>query len=117
VARSGVSVRCSRISGPLSGEKIQWYLATVCKYGTDQRAAPISSLAVGKAIWLEEVRRSQIMLGLADDPALYLRGSEWLRAHRNAAAEEYVLAAFRDDHETDKSCEAPVRNRPSLSYA
>ena len=51
--------------------------------------------------------RSDIVIGLADDPALYLRGSEWLRAQRSAATEEYVLAAFRDDHETDKSCAAP----------
>lgn len=51
--------------------------------------------------------RSEITIGLADDPALYLRGSEWLRAHRSAATAEYVLAAFRDDHETDKSCENP----------
>jgi exopolysaccharide biosynthesis predicted pyruvyltransferase EpsI len=51
--------------------------------------------------------RSEITIGLADDPALYLRESEWLQAHRSAATEEYVLAAFRDDHETDASCKTP----------
>ena len=51
--------------------------------------------------------RSEITLGLSDDPALYLRRSEWLRAHRSAATEEYVLAALRDDHETDIRCRTP----------
>jgi exopolysaccharide biosynthesis predicted pyruvyltransferase EpsI len=44
--------------------------------------------------------RRGITFGLSSDPALYLRGSEWLEAHRRAATEEYDLAAFRDDHET-----------------
>jgi exopolysaccharide biosynthesis predicted pyruvyltransferase EpsI len=45
--------------------------------------------------------RSGITHALSHDPALYLRGSAWLDAHRQAASEEYDLAAFRDDHETN----------------
>jgi exopolysaccharide biosynthesis predicted pyruvyltransferase EpsI len=40
-----------------------------------------------------------IALGLGHDPALYLRGSDWVERHRAAATEDYILAAFRDDHE------------------
>jgi len=40
-----------------------------------------------------------IVLALSHDPALYLRDSEWVLAHRKASSEEYHLAAFRDDHE------------------
>jgi exopolysaccharide biosynthesis predicted pyruvyltransferase EpsI len=45
--------------------------------------------------------RSGITYALSHDPALSLRGSAWLEAHRRAASEEYDLAAFRDDHETN----------------
>ncbi len=45
--------------------------------------------------------RSDITFALSHDPALYLRGSEWLAAHLRAATAEYDLAAFRDDHETN----------------
>ncbi len=45
--------------------------------------------------------RSGITYGLAYDPALYLRTSDWLAAHRRAASEAYDLAAFRNDHETN----------------
>lgn len=41
----------------------------------------------------------RIETGLSHDPALYLWDSELLNAHRQAATEEYVLAAFRQDHE------------------
>lgn len=44
-----------------------------------------------------------IAMGLAHDPALYLRGSEWLERYRAAATEDYVLAAFRVDHENSAS--------------
>ena len=40
-----------------------------------------------------------IAVGLSHDPALYLRDSELIRTHREAATEEFVLAAFRDDQE------------------
>lgn len=40
-----------------------------------------------------------IEIGISHDPALYLRDSEWLQAHRATATDEYVLAAFRHDHE------------------
>jgi exopolysaccharide biosynthesis predicted pyruvyltransferase EpsI len=42
---------------------------------------------------------SHIELGLGDDPSLYLRGSDWVESHKAAATAEYVLAAFRADHE------------------
>ncbi len=48
--------------------------------------------------------RQDITIALSHDPALYLRDSQWLRSHRAAATEEYVLAAFRDDHEAAHSC-------------
>jgi exopolysaccharide biosynthesis predicted pyruvyltransferase EpsI len=44
-----------------------------------------------------------IMIGLSHDPALYLRGSDWLERYRAAATREYVLAAFRVDHENSAS--------------
>ena len=42
-----------------------------------------------------------IQIGLSHDPALYLRDSAWLKEHKEASTEEYILAAFRNDHETD----------------
>jgi exopolysaccharide biosynthesis predicted pyruvyltransferase EpsI len=42
-----------------------------------------------------------IELGLAHDPALHLRGSRWMEAHRQAATKAFVLISFRDDHETN----------------
>jgi exopolysaccharide biosynthesis predicted pyruvyltransferase EpsI len=45
--------------------------------------------------------RTGVTFALSHDPALYLRESEWLAAHRKAATAEYDLAAFRDDHETN----------------
>ena len=38
---------------------------------------------------------------MAYDPALYLRTSDWLAAHRRAVSEEYDLAVFRNDRETN----------------
>ncbi len=40
-----------------------------------------------------------IRIGLSHDPALYLRDSRWIRDHREAATNEFVLATFRDDLE------------------
>jgi exopolysaccharide biosynthesis predicted pyruvyltransferase EpsI len=40
-----------------------------------------------------------ITLGLSHDPALYLWDSDLIRTHRKASTEEFVLAAFRMDHE------------------
>ena len=45
--------------------------------------------------------RSGISIALSHDPALYLRHSDWMEAHRRAATAEYDLAAFRDDHEAN----------------
>jgi exopolysaccharide biosynthesis predicted pyruvyltransferase EpsI len=83
-----------------------------------------TTIRLGFTPWDEEIRRSQprlkaifardpdsyailqrcelppgIVTGLSHDPALYLRGSEFLRLHRQAATGDFVLAAFRDDHE------------------
>lgn len=41
----------------------------------------------------------RITIGLSHDPALYLRDSELIRDHRMAGTSEFVLAAFRADHE------------------
>jgi exopolysaccharide biosynthesis predicted pyruvyltransferase EpsI len=43
--------------------------------------------------------RKDITIGLSHDPAFYLRSSELIRQHRAAATEDFILAAFRDDHE------------------
>ncbi len=43
--------------------------------------------------------KRNITIGLSHDPALYLRDSEWIGRHRDAATDEFVLAAFRDDFE------------------
>ena len=45
--------------------------------------------------------RPDVVCALSHDPALYLRDSEWLAAHRRASSEDYDLAAFRDDIETN----------------
>lgn len=45
--------------------------------------------------------RSDIRIALSHDPALSLRGSDWLAAHKRASSEEYDLLAFRNDHETN----------------
>jgi len=40
-----------------------------------------------------------IVRGLSHDPALYLRGSEFIKRQKEAASEEHVLAVFRADSE------------------
>jgi exopolysaccharide biosynthesis predicted pyruvyltransferase EpsI len=47
--------------------------------------------------------RPEVVVALSHDPALYLRDTEWLAAHRRATTEEYDLVALRDDHETNLS--------------
>ena len=53
---------------------------------------------------LENLQRAnlpaKIQIGLGHDPAFHLRGSEWISPHRKAATSEYILASFRDDHES-----------------
>ena len=49
-----------------------------------------------------------VEIGLSHDPALYLRGSDWVERYRAAAKREYVLAAFRIDHE---NCASPEWQR------
>lgn len=46
---------------------------------------------------------------LSHDPALYLRHSKWMTAHREAATEEYEVAIFRDDHEANLKYSAALR--------
>jgi exopolysaccharide biosynthesis predicted pyruvyltransferase EpsI len=42
---------------------------------------------------------ASVSIGLSHDPALCLRDTEWMASHRAAATNEYVLLAFRSDHE------------------
>jgi len=83
-----------------------------------------ATIRLGVTTWDEDVRRSKthiraifardpesyatlqtcglngdIAIGLSHDAALYLRSSELIRVHQQAATEEFVLAAFRGDHE------------------
>ncbi len=44
-----------------------------------------------------------VALGLSHDPALYLRDSDLVRAEREAASQEFVLAVFRNDHEGSRT--------------
>ncbi|MHC4520072.1 MAG: polysaccharide pyruvyl transferase family protein, partial [Planctomycetota bacterium] len=78
----------------------------------------------GLTTWVEDVRRApvrvsglfardaesyrnlcdcrfgkDIVLGLSHDPALYLRNSDFVKAEKKAARADFVLAAFRADHE------------------
>ena len=54
---------------------------------------------------------STVTTGLSHDPALCLRDTEWMASHRKAATDEYVLLAFRSDHESK------VSNAKSLKLA
>lgn len=71
---------------------------------------PVSALFARDPASYEALRaaglRPQISVVLSHDPALYLRQSQWLREHRAAATEEYILAAFRDDREAADECES-----------
>lgn len=58
--------------------------------------------------------RPGITAALSHDPALYLRDSQWMAAHRQAATEEYDLVALRDDHETTLSHPALLRSLRSI---
>jgi len=42
---------------------------------------------------------NNIKTGISHDPSLYLRNSQWLEEQKKAAKNEYVLTAFRRDHE------------------
>ena len=56
-----------------------------------------------------------IEIGLSHDPALYLRDTEWLKDHKAAATNEYVLAAFRHDDEMMTGIEGKwIKNLQSL---
>lgn len=94
------------------------------KYPDKDFAAGPSTVQLGVTSWLDDVKRSNarvaaifardpqsytnlqkcgldadIRIGLSHDPAIYLNGSQWMRDHREAATEDFVLAAFRGDHE------------------
>lgn len=56
-----------------------------------------------------------INIGLSHDPALYLRNCSWLEEHKEAVTQEYVLLAFRDDHEADSSKRGPLLKAFNLS--
>jgi exopolysaccharide biosynthesis predicted pyruvyltransferase EpsI len=64
---------------------------------------------------LRECRLSdRIETGLSHDPALYLWDSDLIRAHREAATKEYVLAAFRLDHEATMNLSGRMLRRENL---
>ncbi len=94
------------------------------KYPDKDFAAGPTTVQLGVTSWLDDVRQSKahiaaifardpqsyanlqtcgldadIKVGLSHDPAIYLNGSQWVRDHREAATEDFILAAFRDDHE------------------
>lgn len=94
------------------------------KYPGQEFAVGPTTVHFGATPWDEDVRRSQarilaifardpvshanlaasglpagMITGLSHDPALYLRDSQLIREHREAATEEFVLAVFRDDQE------------------
>lgn len=74
------------------------------------RGTPVSALFARDPASYEAVSkaglRKNITIALSHDPALYLRNSPWLHAHRAAATEDYILAAFRDDREAADACES-----------
>lgn len=43
---------------------------------------------------------NKTIIGLGHDPAFHLKDSEWVARHREAATSEYILASFRNDHES-----------------
>ena len=70
-----------------------------------QEGASVTALFARDPLSYDVLKNSQlpssIVLGLSHDPALYLRNSTWIHAHKEAATEEYILASFRDDHESN----------------
>lgn len=41
----------------------------------------------------------RVLIGLSHDPALCLNRTDWIRQHRTAARNEYILISLRSDHE------------------
>lgn len=54
----------------------------------------------------------ETVLGLSHDPALYLCHSDFIKAEREAASQQFVLAAFRIDHE---GCRTTAQHMRRLS--
>jgi exopolysaccharide biosynthesis predicted pyruvyltransferase EpsI len=52
---------------------------------------------------------SKIQIGLAHDPAFYLKDSQWIEEVRETCTSEYILASFRGDHESAQNL--PKANR------
>jgi len=48
---------------------------------------------------------SNIQTGLSHDPSLYLLNSSWMEEQRKNCSQEYILAAFRRDHESSPGAE------------
>ena len=46
-----------------------------------------------------EIRRDDCTIGLSHDPAFFLKRTDWLAAHRDAATRQHILGAFRNDQE------------------
>jgi exopolysaccharide biosynthesis predicted pyruvyltransferase EpsI len=89
------------IVGPATFQfsKIDW-VGTLAKY-----ANRVSGLFARDPQSYDNLLHASLPLdihrGLSHDPALYLRDSEFMREHRNAATSEYVLVSMRDDHEAN----------------
>jgi exopolysaccharide biosynthesis predicted pyruvyltransferase EpsI len=56
---------------------------------------------------------SNIQTGLSHDPSLYLLNSSWMEEQRKNCSQEYILTAFRRDHETwpgiEQRCIKPLK--------
>ncbi len=48
---------------------------------------------------------SNIQIGLSHDPSLYLLDSSWMKEQRKNCSQEYILTAFRRDHEANSGIE------------
>ena len=53
-----------------------------------------------KNLKLAELRKN-ITISLSDDSALYLQNSKWLEKQKKTTEKDYILIAFRHDHEMD----------------
>jgi len=105
-------------------ENVDVWNEVLTKYPDKDLAAGPITVQLGVTSWQDDVKRSSaritaifardpnsyaslqacglgasVRIGLSHDPALYLRDSEWIRDHKGAATDEFVLAAFRNDFE------------------
>ena len=80
------------------GEALDW--RTLLKT-TDARIGGIFARDVESYRNLQCLELSdKTTIGLGHDPAFHLKDTEWVAKHREAATSEYILASFRNDHES-----------------